>query len=52
MIYEYTVSLQSTTHVSLHVQDIEALCTEWPVRHWSYVCVYINNWNFNYWKIL
>lgn len=39
IIYEYILSLEGAIHDSLQVQDIVVLDTDWPVQHWSCVCV-------------
>jgi hypothetical protein len=42
VIYDYIFSLESATHVSLHVPYIVVLDTDWPAGHGSYVYAYIN----------
>jgi len=33
MMYEYILSLKGAVHVSLQVQDIVVLDTDWPTQH-------------------
>jgi hypothetical protein len=39
MIYVYILSLEGVIHVSLQLQDIVVLDTNWPIQHWCCVCM-------------
>ena len=38
MTYEYTFSLDSATHINLHVKDMIVLYSDWPVQYYILQC--------------